>query len=186
MLGARRVEMDDGPSDAVLAQQLAADDEAAFRQLYRRYVVRVRSTLVRLGDATQIDDTTQEVFLRVWRSRAQLREAQSVSGWIYRIAVNVAMDQLRSRKHVSQREIADDDLVGEPQQGHHETREAIVAALETLDFAHRAALVLHDLEELTDTEVGEALGIPRGTVKSRLHHARRRVREFLQQRGIKP
>jgi RNA polymerase sigma-70 factor (ECF subfamily) len=186
MTSARKLERSDAPSDAALALALADSDEGAFRLLYRRYVDRVRSALAGLADTRHLDDMTQEVFLRIWRSRSQLRTSDSVAAWIYRIGVNVAMDQLRSRRHVTFRALAEDDLVTPDPQNAHDSRQAVAAALDALDFDHRATLVLHDLEELTDTEVGEVLGIPRGTVKSRLHHARRRVREFLESKGISP
>jgi RNA polymerase sigma-70 factor (ECF subfamily) len=171
-------------SDRDLIESCIAEDEGAFRILYQRYVGKVRSTLYRLAGASHLDDMTQETFMNVWRHLKALRGRESASAWIYRIAVNVAVDHLRANKRRATVPLAFDPISTRDEAYAFECRQLAQVSLEILEFAHRSVLVLHDLEQLTENEIAEILGIPSGTVKSRLFTARQKVRAFLSKQGV--
>jgi RNA polymerase sigma-70 factor (ECF subfamily) len=148
--------------------------------------------MVRLGIARDLDDATQEVFVRVWRALPELREGRYVATWLYRVALNAALDILRSRKRGVAR-LLDDTAPAEAQPARLESAEAMLARRQALDSAldelshdHRAVLVLHDVEGFTMSEIAAMTEVPEGTVKSRLFHARKQLRAALSQRGIAP
>lgn len=181
-------------TDIELVLQCQQGNQQSFRQLYRRYQQRVRSTLYQLCGAEALDDLVQEVFLRAWKGLPQLRQASQFSTWLYRICWNVASDQ---RRQFAQQRSFNSKLKAEadirPQHGmkssdapdlmHLHYQDIIQRGLQQLSFDHRAVLVLHDLEDLPQKEVAQILGIAVGTVKSRLFHARVALREYIQQQG---
>ncbi len=184
-------------SDIELVLQCQQGNQHSFRQLYRRYQQRVRSTLYQLCGAEALDDLVQEVFLRAWKGLPQLRQAAQFSTWLYRICWNVASDQ--RRQFAQQRSFNSKLKAGTeflPQQGsqsshapdlmHLHYQDLIQRGLQQLSFDHRAVLVLHDLEDLPQKEVAQILGIAVGTVKSRLFHARTALRQYIQQQGEMP
>lgn len=171
--------------DSALVAASIGGSEEAFRKIYHRYVSRVRSALARLTDLSQIDDMTQEVFVNVWRNLASLRSIDTLSSWVYRIAINVALDHLKQgRKKTT--EVLQDEPPAHTDEAHTiECKQIVRAGLDSLNFQHRSVLVLHDMEQLTEKEIAEILEIPIGTVKSRLFNARARMRTFLQENGAK-
>ncbi|WP_448561235.1 sigma-70 family RNA polymerase sigma factor [Trichothermofontia sp.] len=176
------------PSDVELVQRCLQGRPAAFRQLYRRYQQRVRSTLYQLCGAAGLDDLVQEVFLKAWKGLPNLKQPAQFSQWLYRIAWNVAMDQRRTyardRSHLQ----VLGELLDDPPPDTALTRlhyaDLVQQGLAQLSLEHRAVLVLHDLEDIPQKEVASILEIPVGTVKSRLFHARAQMRQFLQQQGV--
>lgn len=175
-------------SDHLLIQQCLKGNSHSFRQLYRRHQQRVRSILYPLNGPSGLDDLVQEVFLRAWKGLPQFRQSAKFSTWLYRIAWNVACDhrqslsQSRSRlqtlSQVSPLQQEAPDLMNLHYQ------DLVQRGLAQLSLDHQSVLVLHDLEEVPQKEVAEILGIPIGTVKSRLFHARSAMRQFLQQQGV--
>lgn len=180
-----------GVSDLQLVNQCQQGDTASFRQLYRRYQQRVRSTLFQLCGKDSLDDLVQEVFLRVWKGLPKLRQASYFSTWLYRITWNVATD---GRRQYARRPPTEDDdsslsnTEARPQdipdlmQLHYQ--DLVQRALQSLKLEHRVVLVLHDLEDVPQKEVAKILELPLGTVKSRLFYARQAIREFLQEQGV--
>jgi RNA polymerase sigma-70 factor, ECF subfamily len=186
-----------GVNDRELVTRCQRGDRLAFRTLYRRYQHKIRSTLYQLCGQEYLDDLVQEVFLRVWRGLPRLRQPEYFSTWVYRITWNVASD---GRRQIAKRQIEtvpvtpldeDDPRMEIPNRPgdspdlmrlHYE--DVLRRGLETLSLEHRAVLVLHDLEDLPQKEIGQILQIPVGTVKSRLHHARNSLRQFLQTQGV--
>ncbi len=177
-----------------LVRQCQEGNQQSFRQLYRHYQQRVRSTLYQLCGAEALDDLVQEVFLRAWKGLPQLRQPSQFSTWLYRICWNVASDQ--RRQFAQQRSFNSKLKAGTnplPQQEsklsqapdlmqlHYQ--DIIQRGLEQLSLEHRAVLVLHDLEDLPQKEVAQILGIAVGTVKSRLFHARTSLRQYIQEQG---
>jgi RNA polymerase sigma-70 factor, ECF subfamily len=180
-------------SDSDLIEQCLRGNQQSFRQLYRRYQQRVRSTLYQMCGPSSLDDLVQEVFLRAWKGLPQLRQTAQFSTWLYRISWNVASDQRRqlAQQHsqtsklkqdqsylVNTKQLLDPDLM------HLHYQDLVQRGLEQLKLDHRAVLVLHDLEEVPQKEVAQILGIPVGTVKSRLFYARTAMRQFFQQQGV--
>lgn len=175
-------------TDKELVVKASRNDHYAFRLLYRRYQPRVRSTLYQLCGNLLLDDLVQEVFLRAWKSLPKLRQPAYFSTWLYRITWNVATDN--RRKLAQQQEgdrnfnvVSDEKSNSLDLMGLH-YQDLIWRGLQNLSFDHRAVLILHDLEDLPQKEVAKILGIPVGTVKSRLFHARSAMRTFLTQQGL--
>lgn len=175
------------PSDAVLIQQCLQGQTTAFRGLYQRYQGQVRATLYQLCGAEGVDDLVQEVFLRVWQGLPRFRQSAQFSTWLYRITWNVATDcrrahgKARSRRSPLPPPEISTEGAGLPQL-HYE--DLVQRGIQALSLDHRAVLVLHDLEDVPQQEVARILKIPVGTVKSRLHHARATMRQFLQKEGV--
>ncbi len=184
-------------TDTELVIQCQRGDRAAFRQLYRRYQQRVRSTLYQLCGSEILDDLVQEVFLRVWKGLPNLQKPSYFSTWLYRISWNVATDrrrQIARGKPETERytDTSEDDspldrMLSRPQDTpdlmklHYQ--DLVQRGLQVLSLEHRAVLVLHDLEDIPQKEVAKILNLPLGTVKSRLFYARNEIRKFLQQEG---
>ncbi|MGA9378193.1 MAG: sigma-70 family RNA polymerase sigma factor [Phormidium sp.] len=175
-------------SDSDLTEKCLKGDQQSFRQLYQRYHQRVRSTLYQLCGTSALDDLMQEVFLRAWKGLPQLRQTAQFSTWLYRITWNVACDQRRQfaqqRNFHAKLETQDPKQSPAPDLMQLHYQDLVRRALEQLSLEHRAVIVLHDLEEVPQKEVAEILGIPVGTVKSRLFHARAAMRQFLQKQGV--
>jgi len=184
-------------ADSTLIHRCLQGDGQSFRQLYRRHQQRVRSTLYQLCGASCLDDLVQEVFLRAWKGLPQLRQTSQFSTWLYRISWNVASDQrqqfAKARRdeqslYKRQKELGNGVTTYQeaPSLMHLHYQDLVQRGLQELSFEHRAVLVLHDLEDVPQKEVAEILKIPIGTVKSRLFHARDRLRQFLEHQGVQP
>jgi len=170
-------------------------DPEAFAQLVRLHEGMVVSLAARLlGDVEEARDVAQEVFLQVYKRLGGFEGRSSLRTWIYRIAVNQCHNRRRfwSRRR-RERELPLDDLALAPVSAaagsrpatpyeetlRHERARQVQAALLELRFEHRAVLVLREVQGLTCEEVAVALGVPEGTVKSRLARAREAMRRKL-------
>lgn len=165
------------------ANQESAARLAAFRRVYDEQEARVRKTLYWLVGADAANDVLQEVFLKVWQNFDRFRGEAKVSTWIYRIAVNSAYDHFRSRSKVevtAELDRLDEGANAEKQLGMHQV---IAKGLAALPEKLRAAFVLFYKEELSLEEVAQALELPVGTVKSRLHEAREQFKAALMRQG---
>jgi RNA polymerase sigma-70 factor (ECF subfamily) len=119
-----------------------------------------------LGNSADAQDAFQEAFLAVAQALPRFRGEASVTTWVHRIAFRVAL-KLRARRRPTT-EIGD-----------HAEADAMARALDALSFEHRLVLSLFAVAGLTHAEIAEALGVPEGTVWSRLHHAKRKLGELL-------
>lgn len=161
--------------DQELIRAAGAGDMAAFEELvraYQSYVWRFLSHL--LGDPALAEDVTQETFVRVYRKLETFRFRSKFSTWVFSVARNAGVDALRSRQRrerlltvVAQR--TRDSVAGA------EMGVEIEAALQSLSPKLREAFVLIEAVGLTYNEAGGALGVPEGTVKSRVFHAREQL-----------
>lgn len=172
--------------DVELIQQCLRGQQSAFQVLYRRYQRPVRGTLFQLCGAVELDDLVQEVFLRAWKGLPKFRQSAQFSTWLYRIVWNVATDRRRAQGKARSQSLPSLPISSADQsdltQLHYE--DVVQRGLQTLSWEHRAVIVLHDLEDLPQQVVASILRIPKGTVKSRLHHARSALRTFLQTEGV--
>ena len=132
-----------------------------------------------LGDATEAEDATQEALLRAWTSLKALRDPSGFQAWFDRILVNVCRDRMRRRSRI--RFI---DIEGTPEQtasgdpfGAFIERDAILGAMRGMRDECRQVVVLHYWADLPLHEIGSRLGMPLGTVKSRLHEGREHMRK---------
>ena len=175
-------------TDAAIVTKCLNGDSKIFRQLYRRYEQRVRSTIYQLCGGEGLDDLVQDVFFRAWKGLPKLRKASYFGTWLYRICWNVATDQRRkAAKHQSTlpEEAALDVAFSRAQdtpnlmQLHYQ--DLVQRGLQSLSLDHRIIVVLHDLESIPQKEIAKILDIPVGTVKSRLFYARSQLRKFFQE-----
>jgi len=161
-------------------------DEAAFEQLFRQFEADVHGWILRIvRDAAASDDVLVDAFWRAYRGRAQFDPGRSFGAWIRRIATNAALDHLRT---VSRRREAPpaDDTMPAPAGSDRETQDAIARAFRTLPADLQAVAALALVEEQPYAEIADALGIPVGTVKSRVFRATRMLREELARLGVRP
>lgn len=178
----------DGPaSDETLLQAATQGDHRAYSALAERHLGAVLAAATRiLGDRDLAMDVAQEALLRGWRSLAEFRGESSFRGWIVKIAVNAALNEKR-RRRPTLGESGDEDWRDTRERSpedaamDRELRTAFEAALADLPEPLRAALHLREVEDMAYKDIAEALGIPMGTVMSRLHKARLRLQESLRQ-----
>ncbi len=160
-----------------------AGDKTAYDQLVRRYRRLVVSVAYHHGlDLAEAEDAAQETFVKAWLALPRYRESLgSLRAWLCHIAINTALDAHRRKRSEQELDEYMIDGTGNPAEQAEIKAEAMAVrrALDQLPAASRAALVLREYEGLAYAEIATALGIPVGTVMSRLSFARRRLRELL-------
>lgn len=174
-------------SDFDLVKAAAAGDTQAFEKLYEQHNRRVYSLCLRmLGNATQAEDLTQEVFLQVFKKLGSFRGDSAFTTWLHRLTVNQVLMHFRKRgvklEHTS--EEGDFTNVEEtPLQSTRRTsmidRLALDKAVAELPPGYRTVFVLHDVEGYEHGEIADMLNVSVGTSKSQLHKARMRLRDLL-------
>ena len=160
----------------------AGGDRRAFQRLYALHVGRVYGALHRLAgyDHARAEDLTQDAFIRAWQKLPGFRHESAFGTWLYRLAVNVALMDIRARGADPVSMLDDDHL---PDTG--ETpfcaaeREELERAIGQLPPRARAVLVLHDIEGWRHEDIGSELGMAVGTSKAQLHRARGLLRKVL-------
>ncbi len=158
--------------------------ELTFEQLFEAYAAFVWRALKRLGVAQgDVADASQEVFLVVHRRLSSFEARSSLKSWIYGICLKVASAWRRKAQPRSAAALVEDEagpVTGAPgldeELERRRTRAQLLALLEQLDEDKRDVFVLYELEELSMSEVAEAVGCPLTTAYSRLHAARKFVR----------
>ncbi len=168
------------PSDRVLAAQVQAGDEGAFRQLYRRHTPRLYQLALRLlgGQEADAEDVVQDTWIKAVEKLDTFRWESALGTWLHAIVVNVAREAVRRRGRRQETELPEQEP---PAAAPLERVEAmdLERAIAELPDGYRAVLVLHDVEGFTHEEIGAQLGIAAGTAKSQLFWARRAVRAQL-------
>jgi len=168
------------PSDEELLAAHLRGDRDAFGQLVGRHERRVYGICLRmLGNREDAQDAAQEAFISALRRAASFRQEAAFSTWLYRIAVNAATDQARRRGRARTTPLEPEDAgVPLPARDHSDhgedvaTAVTVQAALTRVPEEFRAAVVLCDLLRLPYAEAAAALGVPVGTVKSRVYRGR--------------
>ncbi len=178
-------------TDRDLIAGLRAGELWAVDRLYRDNAPRVLGWCIRLGGPSlDPEDLAQQVFETAITSCGRFRGDSSLSTWLFGITRNSIRN---ARRRAALRRFVGMDAIPEPRDRgpdtegravQNERRRAVQAALEDLKTAQREVLVLADLEGRTAPEVAAMLGIPAGTVYSRLHHARRAFATALEARGL--
>ncbi len=173
--------------DAALIARVARGDRSALEQLYRRHAIWLIQRLhSRCSDPDLVDLALQDTFVSVWKSAGTYRGEGDVGAWLWGIAARRLVDQLRKRRPVP---VPPEAIVGEvvsfedaflgglsPTGGLHG---ALGPAVDRLDPDLRAVLILTAIDGLTTKEAATVLGIPQGTVKTRLQRARSTMQELL-------
>ena len=168
-------------SEAQLIEAARAGDQHAMGALYATHADRVYSVVRRVvGDDHLAEDVSQDAWVRAFEKLHQFRGDAAFSTWMHRLAVNQAVNRLRSQGRRSKLETAPELRlpIQEPDESVLHQRQ-LVRALDALPDGYRTVLVLHDVEGLTHEEIGDRLGIAAGTSKSQLHKARARMRDLL-------
>ena len=181
--------MSERNAERQLVMRCAAGDERAWEELYTANAPIVTRFLVRmLGPASHVDDLVQQVFVEMFSTIRRFRGDARLSTWLYGIARNVAWSHLRTEKRRKRRHSAWKDNLHVMSNGIIDGRRqaearmlvgALDDALQHLPLKQRAVWVMRELEGLSTEEVGRALGIKPGTVRSRLFSARNAVMERL-------
>jgi RNA polymerase sigma-70 factor (ECF subfamily) len=193
-------------SDREAVARAQEGDQEAFRLLVERYQGRIHSLARRvLRDEERARDAVQDAFLKAYTNLGRFEGRSSFYTWLYRLAMNLCLDARRrehgdrfvatpepgdlerlatlesrpaDEQHWRSHEEPPDEAVGRG-----ELRAAVARAIAELPDAARETLVLREVDGLSYAEIAEALDIPKGTVMSRLHYARRRVQEVLRAAG---
>lgn len=172
---------DPEPGDDALMRAIAQrDDEAALAELIRRHRQKLANLFWRLGVYTDVDDLLQEVFVRVWKARHRWEPTAKVSTWLHTLARNVRIDHARKsvRTRALHLEVLEESAQAEPPAD--PGRRDADAALAGLPDEYREAVVLVVSQGLKYREAAEVLGVPEGTVKSRVHEGLQRLRTWFE------
>jgi RNA polymerase sigma-70 factor (ECF subfamily) len=173
--------------DAELVRLCQDGDMAAFEQLFHKYQERVYSTALRMmNNQDDAMDLTQDIFLRAYQNIGKFRFTSAFSTWLYRLAVNLCIDELRKRKKIgnpvpleealseSDGDTPEDNVISS------DTERQVWKAINSLKEKDRAIIVLRDIEGLSYKEIAEVLKCSLGRVKSRIHEARQRLKMILE------
>lgn len=186
-------------NDLALVQRAQTGDQVAFRLLFDRYHRRVFAVALGvLKNPQDARDVVQEAFVKVFKHLGSFQGASSFYTWLYRITMNLSIDQVRRRKAARQVDYddaikRDGDDVEDPghlmpayigsdpgkTQGRKELADKIRAALATLPEYHRQVILLREVEGLSYEEIAKVMKVPKGTIMSRLFHARRKMQAAL-------
>jgi len=193
--------------DHTLVQRARSGDERAFRMLVERYQKKVYAVAFGMvKDREEAMDVVQEALVKVHRSLESFKSDATFYTWLYRITVNVCIDSIRRRGALRSDSVEFDERIGHdlaeanlgavstqlesnPERAvlRRELGEKIQEALGQIPEKHRAILLLRELDGLSYEELAQVLDIPKGTVMSRLFHARAKVQRLLSESlGIEP
>jgi RNA polymerase sigma-70 factor, ECF subfamily len=180
----------EGVADGELVSRARQGDVEAFAELVRRYESRVGAVLTRLlEDARDVEEALQDTFLQAWRHLDGFRSESATFTWLYRIAVNEALQRLRKKRLATTALDEDtgrtapvrDDPPVEEAVGDERLREFLAHRLAALPVEYRVPLVLRDLEGLSNQDVADVLDLSLAAAKSRIHRARMKIRADLEE-----
>jgi len=178
--------------DLELLEMARGGDQRAFAEIVEKYKGRVANVVKgMMGDVPEAEDVGQEVFIRFYNSLDRFRGESSLATYLTRIAINLSLNELKRKKRTyslyredgeEQRwpEVSDE---GRPEEK-RDTREVVEKALQQLEDGYRAVVVLRLIEGYSTKETAELLGIPLGTVLSRLSRAQKQLMEILKNSRI--
>jgi len=182
--------------DDAIVERARAGDRAAFQTLFERY--HRRAFAIAIGVVKRPEDAldvVQDAFIKVHKHIGNFQGTSSFYTWLYRIVMNLAIDHIRKARKVTEwgDDVQRDDDAGDgtlvPHMPDENPSKAVVrrelsakinAALATLPEYHRAVILLREVEGMSYEEMAQVLDVPKGTIMSRLFHARRKLQEQLQ------
>ncbi len=164
--------------DQALIRRITAGDRQAMRSFYERYSGPLQKFVaLRLADSFEAADIVQEAMLEVWRNADRFEGRSSVKSWLFNIARNKAVDRIRqkSRAPLGDPDMEAPDEAPDPLAVTQALQEAaqLKACMAELRAEHRAVLHLAFFQDLAYAEIAEIEGCPVGTVKTRIHHAKK-------------
>lgn len=181
---ARKAGSLDGISTEALVGRARDGDTRAFEALYRRSVGRVYALCLRMvRDAQSAEELTQDVFVRAWQRLESFRGESQFTTWLHRLAVNVVLQERRSKGRRESREelMADPEVFGgRAREETPGTRVDLERAIAGLPDGARRVVVLRDVYGYKYDEIATMQGVALGTVKAQIHRARRLIRERLE------
>ena len=178
-------------TESILVADLCDGDMTALAILVDRHkdlVYRVAMQITKNAD--DASDVLQDAFLKVYNSINAFRQESAFETWLYRIVVNLSIDAVKKRKRqqesmASLSEVSDVHQSRDAQQDptrqaeRNELQEWVTQAVNSLSIKHRSVVILHELEGLSHPQIAEILDCSEGTVRSRLHYARKRLRVLI-------
>ncbi len=186
-------ERPDEPDSLELSVRRAAGgDLGAMEAIYRRFKQPVFSLACRYSsDREAVEDLVQETFIKIFTHLKDVKNMETFSAWVYRIALNECYSYLRQKKSRSQRIVPLAEVEGKLEEasydGHERSiRKPLEEAIESLPKRLKTVFILHDVQGLKHREIARTMGSSVGTSKSQLFKARLRVRGYLRRKGVFP
>ncbi len=177
-------EKDQSASLDAIVRACVEGDQQAMASLYDRCSNRVYALMVRIVGRQDADDLTQQVFLQMFRKLDQFHGQSRLETWLYRLATNEALQHLRQRKRHATRPLLSEPFVDDPSTvTDAEETKLLERAVLSLEPELRAVLILKEQEGLSYADIADVVGIPEGTVGSRLNRARKELRQQLTKLG---
>jgi RNA polymerase sigma-70 factor (ECF subfamily) len=180
---AAQAQVPQSDADGDLVARAQGGDARAFEELYRTHVDRVYALCLRMSaDRARAERLTQDTFVRCWEKLGTFRGESRFSSWLYRMAVNVVLNDQRARKrrHLRLESTGDLGQYGRPvPDGIAEETIDVERALASLPEAARTVLVLYGIEGYKYREIAEITGLAEGTVKAQIHRARKLIQKTL-------
>ncbi|MDO3676681.1 RNA polymerase sigma factor [Paenibacillus ehimensis] len=176
-------------NDIEIVERILNGDKQAFARIIDKYKGRVFSLLRRmLGHSPDMQDIAQEVFIKAYNHLNEYTPGHSFSAWLYRIAANRCIDELRKRKRRPDITGFDAEFMqGETPETAYlekERRQALEQRIMELDQSQRAVFVMRYVQHLSYQEMAERLSVPISTVQMRLYRARQKLRESMSNSGV--
>lgn len=176
--------------DAARLGAVARGDMHALEALFRKYQAGVYQTALGVTRDPQVaEEVLQDTFFRLYRYAGRLDGSLPLAPWLYRVAINLCYNRLKGLRawtdsfhELAERLFMPSSASPERAAERNELQEVVQAALADLDVKHRVVLVLYYLNDYSVQEIASIIAVPEGTVKSRLFHARKLMRQRLEQR----
>lgn len=176
-----------GDPDVDLMLRFQKGDERAFEELVRRHTRGLLNLVYRyLGDASRAEDVAQDIFVKVYRARRKYQPKAKFSTWLYRIAVNHCLNEIRARRSEPAVASPSDDLVEETAGEHPDARlgraelqQAVKRAIDALPENQRMAVLLARYEEMNYGQIAETMGMSLEAIKALLHRAKENLKQAL-------
>jgi RNA polymerase sigma-70 factor (ECF subfamily) len=176
-------------TDFDLVEMARKGDQSAFNEIVKRHKSKIAATVYgMLGRCDEADDVGQEVFIRFFKSLNNFRGEAALSTYLTRIAMNLSLNEINRRK--IRRFLSFDTIleshsdIEDKRSGFNENSEIINSALVKLDYKYRSVLVLRLIDGYSTEETSQILGIPVGTVLSRLARAQSKLKDYLNKQKI--
>ena len=178
-------------ADERLVELVQNGSEAAFAELMKRYMQKSCAIAFQIvGDSETAKDLSQDVFVKIYRSIHQFKKGNRFFSWFYRILLNHCINYHRRKKNISiypfshfsthsEKTLDVSDASQQSSDEKEDRRKIVSKAVNRLSAKHKKVVILCDIESLSQEEAAEILGISVGTVRSRLHYARKHLKRFL-------